>query len=218
MQTYRKKKGYVGQIILLIIGIITIIVGYYIVDDAKGSYYGLGEYINRSQIRDGETVEMIGAIITVIAVILIIVRAVKNSNIDNVVDDNFVTCQGCGTRVPLGTRYCTGCGKDVSQGLMKLSNDVYKESVSKAGGWECVECGKLNHSYVGTCGCGNTLRMNATKKENIRKIVAATNGNVNSNAEKTALDKLTELKKMFDMELITNEEYEEKRKQIIDKM
>lgn len=88
------------------------------------------------------------------------------------------------------------------------------------GGWKCKKCGAGNYSYVGTCGCGNP------------KIASIDNTsykvNVSSNipkpmiqekkAEKivvSAADEILKFKKLCDDGIITTEEFEKKKTQLL---
>ena len=102
---------------------------------------------------------------------------------------------------------------------IKALTSIANERVP-TGGWKCKKCGAGNYSYVGTCGCGNP------------KIASIDNTsykvNVSSNipkpmiqekkAEKivvSAADEILKFKKLCDDGIITTEEFEKKKTQLL---
>lgn len=71
--------------------------------------------------------------------------------------------------------------------------------------WKC-KCGKVHPSYVGTCGCGYT------KKEYDSKTKAVVTPKASS---PDYSEELRNLKKLLDEEIITQEEFETKKKQLL---
>ena len=102
-------------------------------------------------------------------------------------------------------------------------------------GWKCNKCGRGNASYVGTCGCGNTKVANnkppvvykpsstastdstssASSSVNISKGSSA-NGASNPVAPISIADEITKFKKLLDDGVITQEEFDKKKKQLLD--
>ena len=75
--------------------------------------------------------------------------------------------------------------------------------------WECVVCGAKNSMYVGTCSCGNTREKNAhLKMEKIEQ-------DNTSVTELNNLNKLKSYKDLLDQGVITQEEFDEKKKQLL---
>ena len=75
------------------------------------------------------------------------------------------------------------------------------------GGWECI-CGRLNPSYTGTCACGKTKQQALERAREQAKREAGSD-------EITKLEKLKAYKEFLDSGVITKEEYEAKRKEIL---
>lgn len=72
------------------------------------------------------------------------------------------------------------------------------------GGWKCT-CGRVNASYIMSCGCGKTRDEIAAKKTAQRIEMDETKN----------FEKLKQLKELLDMDAITQEEFNEKKKQLI---
>lgn len=118
---------------------------------------------------------------------------------------------------------------NVSGGNSQNLNDI---RLMDNGGWKC-SCGRINASYVGTCGCGK-LKSEAGKKE--KEKIANTNAGVSSaNAgvasvnmsaatttktekenESKNLDYLVKLKELLDAGVLTQEEFDAKKKKLLD--
>jgi len=71
------------------------------------------------------------------------------------------------------------------------------------GGWKCNNCNRVLANYVGSCSCGNT-RANNVKKEK--------EGVVNSTS---VSNELREYKSLLDSGIITQEEFDTKKKQLL---
>lgn len=102
-------------------------------------------------------------------------------------------------------------------------------------GWKCRFCGRINAVYVGTCGCGRTKEESMLKNNNIQE-VKSKSLEMNSKSEETKagneeskpksedtkisnqienLELLKKYKELLDIGAITQEEFENKKKEII---
>lgn len=123
--------------------------------------------------------------------------------------------------------------------MQQLSKEAQERKLLDTNGWRCL-CGVVNPSYTGTCGCGRTKtevqkkqsearqqlindavnRQNQIEKQNI--------ANQKSENEKTQqeklvtynlrLDNIKKMKELLDAGAITQEEFDEKKKQLLDTM
>jgi len=96
----------------------------------------------------------------------------------------------------------------------KISRAAEERKILDEGGWKC-ECGRLNYHYCSSCVCGKSQRevLNRQKEaeEKAKQLVAAnTNG-----PDKTAAQQIKEFKELYDAGIITSEEFEAKKKQLL---
>ena len=80
--------------------------------------------------------------------------------------------------------------------------------VLSTGGWKCHKCKRVNASYVTTCICGLSKEENQ-KLDKAAEKLAAQPTVINEK------DELAKFKKMFEDGIITEQEYQEKRKKIL---
>ena len=97
-----------------------------------------------------------------------------------------------------------------SMGFMSEYRDkAYANNVIEDGGWRCHFCNRANPSYTGTCACGRTktetLNIESAIKEQIKK----------QEREEDSLDKLKKLKELLDCGALTQEEFDEKKKELL---
>lgn len=89
----------------------------------------------------------------------------------------------------------------------------YTSRVIEAGGWKCHFCNRTNPSYTGTCACGKT-------KEDTQNFETARIQQLNEIKQKTnkedSLDKLKKLKELLDMGALTQEEFDLKKKELLE--
>lgn len=89
----------------------------------------------------------------------------------------------------------------------------YTSKVIEAGGWKCHFCNRTNPSYTGTCACGRT-------KEDTQNFETARIQQMNEIKQKTnredSLDKLKKLKELLDMGALTQEEFDLKKKELLE--
>lgn len=96
--------------------------------------------------------------------------------------------------------------------LDEIVREDKKDDILNNGGWECY-CGKINSVYTGTCGCGRTktevseLRKQEREKEQSKLLLKD---------ENIKLDNLKKLKELLDLGVITQEEFEIKKKQFLE--
>lgn len=88
--------------------------------------------------------------------------------------------------------------------------------VPPVGGWKCL-CGRAHPQYVSTCPCGKN------RSEVIRAIATNVSQKVNSkeeeefNKEKESINTLREYKELLDQGILTQEEFDQKKKEILSK-
>ena len=63
-------------------------------------------------------------------------------------DSLFVICSNCGEENGKTRTHCYKCGASLMPENREQKSDL------NTGCWTCPKCGKVNASYVGTCGCG----------------------------------------------------------------
>lgn len=96
--------------------------------------------------------------------------------------------------------------------LSQASEERFKEIMLRDGGWKC-KCGRVNPSYTETCACGRTK---SEVEELNRKQAEEANKKDKMEKENLNLDSLKKAKELLDMGAITQEEFEKKKKQILD--
>lgn len=76
-------------------------------------------------------------------------------------------------------------------------------------GWKCSKCGRVNYEYVGTCACGNDKLNNSAY---IKRTTTVNNSQSNSFS---IADEITKFKKLYDDGIISQEEFERKKKELL---
>lgn len=79
------------------------------------------------------------------------------------------------------------------------------ERILSDGGWKCNKCGAVNAAYCGTCGCG------ATKDGNEQSMKQASKHMI----EDSAINAMKKYKELLDADIITKEEFDEKKKELL---
>lgn len=93
----------------------------------------------------------------------------------------------------------------------KQKINYMKEQTLRDGGWECV-CGRLNPHYTGTCACGRTKAESEEFKRQNNSVKSATSV---SKLDNVSLDELKALKELLDIGVVTQEEFDAKKKQLL---
>ena len=89
----------------------------------------------------------------------------------------------------------------------------YTSRVIEAGGWKCHFCNRTNPSYTGTCACGKT-KEDTQNYETAR--IQQLNEMEQKNKREDSLDKLKRLKELLDMGALTQEEFDSKKKELLE--
>lgn len=93
-----------------------------------------------------------------------------------------------------------------------------QKKVLEDGGWKCI-CGTINASYVGSCYCGQTKESSLRKIQEREIARQQTQNNrileAKKKSESDNLDNIKKLKELLDMDAITEEEYELKKKELL---
>ncbi len=108
--------------------------------------------------------------------------------------------------------------------IKKILEEKEKERTIQNGGWECIKCGKVLPHYTGTCGCGNTKSNNEMleekkrvqeekKAEEQRKTDEAASKSNNKSVD--AVEEIKRYKELLDSGVITETEFEAKKKQLL---
>ncbi len=154
------KKNTAGSIYVVsgIISIVFAIIIKNVANDAshsKTSIYFLGHYIGRSSW--SEIYDTLFVLFLIVGIVLFI-AGIAVLNIKEQINPNdndnvpvskkpcFIECPNCGELNGSNNTQCFKC-------RTKLDYNTTKGSVH-TGEWVCKKCGKINSSYVGTCGCG----------------------------------------------------------------
>ena len=90
--------------------------------------------------------------------------------------------------------------------LSCLAQEAEDERLLREGGWKCIKCGRVNASFSPSCDCGRT------KYENDNEILKQKEEKSNVDNVKEEIEKY---KNMLDEGLITQEEFELKKKSIL---
>lgn len=86
-----------------------------------------------------------------------------------------------------------------------FSNRNEQQLISN-GGWKCYKCGRVNAVYAGTCACGVTKTENTALDKKKEK----------SEKELENIQKLKYYKELLDSGVITQEEFDKKKSQLLD--
>lgn len=104
------------------------------------------------------------------------------------------------------TRNYSGTGSGLLKKLEAEKNNMEIGEV-KNGSWKCI-CGEVNPQYLTTCTCGKTyvevigiVRMNEESEEQSKTVAA--------------LDQMKKYKELLDIGAITEEEFETKKKELL---
>lgn len=96
--------------------------------------------------------------------------------------------------------------------LSAASQEANDKKVISNGGWKCSKCGRVNPSYTGTCACGGSkYETEAKEKADAEEAKAREN----SEKEFLELQKLKTYKDLLDSGVITQEEFDLKKKQLL---
>lgn len=83
----------------------------------------------------------------------------------------------------------------------------YEKSILDAGGWKCSKCGNVNHDYTLYCLCGNAKETSLTE--------TPINTEKKGEDSPTLAIELRQLKELVDDGIITQEEFEAKKKKLL---
>lgn len=97
-------------------------------------------------------------------------------------------------------------------GLYQSADDLYKKQMLAEGGWKCA-CGKVQAAYVSTCSCGKSrrelLEPQINKKQEEIELRAKATAEISNAAA------IREYKELMDAGIISQEEFEAKKKQLL---
>ena len=109
-------------------------------------------------------------------------------------------------------------------GHSNLFHDT-SSTARQEGMWECAWCHKMSNNYVGTCSCGKTKTESDAKRQEDEQISKAfyeaqkTAGSVEpvNETQKTLdnIEAIKKLKELLDMGAITQEEFDQKKKELL---
>ena len=122
----------------------------------------------------------------------------------------------------------------------KEHDEELKAMLARGSGWQCRKCKKINPNYIGTCSCGNAKRENnitVKSVDNVKSIgttISSDNSKQKTKEVKKNVEEITEntdttkeiaieekkarilmqYKELLDSGLITQQEFDNKKKQI----
>lgn len=96
--------------------------------------------------------------------------------------------------------------------LSQAAQEESEKRMLRDAGWKC-QCGRVNPSYTGTCACGHSKDMVNEQKKEAEKEKRTQEKLAEDNLK---LDNLKKLKELLDVGAITQEEYDTKKKQLLD--
>ena len=85
------------------------------------------------------------------------------------------------------------------------------------GDWRCPNCSRINAKYVGTCACGLSKQAYETKKITAASTAQKDNTIVNKTSkQEEVIQTIKNYKELLDMGAITQEEYDTKKKELLE--
>lgn len=106
--------------------------------------------------------------------------------------------------------YGAGCDPEVAKLMNAPAVDqVHNEQLLRSGGWKCA-CGNVNAAYVSTCSCGRNKHGDLPPEPLPVTVEARPEDQEVQNAHA-----IREYKKLLDEGIITAEEFEAKKKQLL---
>lgn len=100
--------------------------------------------------------------------------------------------------------------------LSRENDPEWEASMINSNGWKCRRCKRVNASYVGTCSCGNTKAANSQSNTAAKPQATVQKPANNTSEEKDNIQKVRQYKQLLDEGIISHEEYEKKRKELLD--
>lgn len=92
---------------------------------------------------------------------------------------------------------------------IRIANKESEENrLIREGGWRCNKCNKVNPRYQSTCDCGMIWTKNKDYLEEQKKLAE-------TNSVQASKEELKSYKEMLDEGLITQEEFDAKKKQLL---
>ena len=122
------------------------------------------------------------------------------------INQNYVGTCGCGMERQNNT-------KDVT-----AQNAGSKTSATQnANEWVCTNCGRINQNYVGTCGCGMTKQNNNANTQTAEVSTADSQHTIDDtgNSPFSTADEIKKYKQLLDMGAITQDEYDQKKAELL---
>ncbi len=96
--------------------------------------------------------------------------------------------------------------------LEKLAREKRKEEAMASGGWKCIQCGRVNANYAGTCGCGMSKYDNTPR---ISVPVELPKQKLKPEDEMMNLKRLKSYKDLLDAGVISQEDYDKKKAELL---
>lgn len=96
--------------------------------------------------------------------------------------------------------------------LSAAAQENDEKRMLSSGGWKCSKCGRVNPSYTGSCGCGMSKSDNEAKKQ---AAIEEAKAKEKSQQELDNLKKVKEYKDLLDSGVISEEEFEKKKKELL---
>ena|GEM_PF-1686169 len=158
--------------------------------------------VNKGYEHNGTTWFWLGFFFGLIALLVAVAKPEHNKQQQTMVQNYYYTERG-----PYGGRSIIRPNADMERNILLR------------GGWEC-RCGRVNDSYVTTCVCGRNKRNISLTAVPVQQDTLKTGqqGKRGENEGKTMVvdtDQLKALKELLDGNVITESEFEAKKKQIL---
>lgn len=93
----------------------------------------------------------------------------------------------------------------------KEKNARREKDILNENGWKCNRCGQVNQSYTGTCSCG----LSKLDNDKLNKRSEETPAKSNNTTENDNIEEIKKYKELLDSGIITQEEFEKKKKELL---
>ena len=101
--------------------------------------------------------------------------------------------------------YSNGSNFVENKEMSNYDRERNERRILESGGWRCV-CGRVNNDYVSSCACGRAKREGDV---NVQEAIAI------EQKEKDSITQLKEYKELLDSGILTQEEFDAKKKQLL---
>lgn len=96
--------------------------------------------------------------------------------------------------------------------IYDFNEETQEKKIISDGGWKCNKCGRVNPNYTGTCACGVSKQ---AQEDQMRESIEATKEKEKNERELIDLQKLKAYKELLDSGVISQEEFDKKKAELI---